>query len=326
MSLDRRSLLALGAIALGPAAGRAQPAIPDKAVRLLVGFGSGGGVDQVARLIAPQLERRTGRHIVIETRSGDSGASVGEMLKNGLNDGSHLALMPSTAIAAPLGTKVAPFDPVVDILPITLVGSFPLALAVSPRVGIETFAEYVAWLKGGDGERARLGTAALSDAFLQLFGRMLSRDLGPEMKMVGYRNASALMADLESGRIPAAVAAVPTLLTGHRGGRLRILMVTGAQRVKVAPKLPTGLELGLQGFELREWYGFFTGGKTPEAAVKAWNKHMRDVLDDDGLKGELTQLGLDVETSSPEEARERIALQMEFWKTRMETFGVKPKD
>ena len=326
MLLDRRSLLALGAIAVGPAAGRAQPAIPDKAVRLLIGFGTGGGLDQVARLIAPQLERRTGRHIVIEARSGDTGASVGEMLRNGPNDGSYLALMPSTTVAAPLGNKAAPFDPLVDILPITLVASFPLALAVSPRIGVETFQEYVEWLKGGDAERARLGTAALSDAFLQLFGKMLGRDLGPEMKMVGFRNASALITDLESGRVPAAVAAVPTLLTGHRGGRLRILLVTGAKRVKVAPKLPTGLELGLQGFELREWYGFFAGGKTPEAAVNAWNKHMRDVLDDNGLKGELTQLGLDVETSTPEEARERIATQMEFWKTRMQTFGVKLKE
>lgn len=326
MALDRRSLLALGVAAgFAPAASRAQPAIPDKAVRLLLGAGTGGGIDQVARLIAPQLERRTGRHFTIEYRSGSTGATAAEALKTGQADGSHLSLMPSTMIPALLAPKDATFDPLVDLAPISLVGSFPLALAVSPGIGVATLAEYSAWLKE-DPQRTTLGTAAMSDASIQLFSKMLGQQLGTIPNMVALRNPSAMMTDLESGRLPAAVAAVPTLLTAHRGGRLRILMVTGGKPLKSAPKLPTASELGLKDFELREWYGFFTAGKVPRPTVDAWNVHIRDVLDDSGLKGELTQLGLDIETSTPEEARQRVVAQVEFWKAGMGLPAAKPKD
>ncbi len=326
MPLDRRSLLALGAAAgFGPAAGRAQSAIPDKAVRLLLGAGTGGGIDQVARLIAPQLERRTGRHVVIEYRSGSTGSTAAEALKHGPADGSHLALMPSTMIAALLSPKDSTFDPLVDLAPISLVGSFPLALAVSPRIGVSTAEEYFAWLKD-DPQRAVLGTAASAVAALQLFGKMLNQHLGTPMSIVGLRNPSAMMTDLESGRLSAGIAGVPTLLTAHRGGRLKILMISGSKPLKFASKLPTGIDLGLKGFELREWYGFFTSAKVPRATLDAWNKQIRDLLDDGGLKGELTQLGLDLESSTPEEARDRVAAQIEAWKTGMGEAGAKPKD
>src|SRR5450432_1188530 len=107
MPMKRRSLLVLGGLAaptiLMPA--RAQNAIPDKAIRLLIGFGSGNGTDTVARELGPQLERRVGRHISVENRLGESGATAGEALKNGPNDGSFLALLPSTTIAARIGAK-----------------------------------------------------------------------------------------------------------------------------------------------------------------------------------------------------------------------------
>lgn len=320
MPLDRRSLLVLGAAAaVAPAAGRAQPAIPDKAVRLMLGAGTGGGLDQVARLIAPQLERRIGRHLTIDYRSGGAGTTVGEALKTGPGDGSHLALMPATTIGELLAVKSnAP-----DIAPISLIGSYAMALAVSTRIGVATLEEYAAWAKGGDAQRASLGMAATTDPVLRLFSRMLERDLGVTPSVVAIRNPSAMMIDLESGRLPATIAAVPTLFAAHRGGRLRILMTTGAAPMKVPPRLPTAIELGLKDFELREWYCFVTSGKAPRATVDAWNNHIRDVLEDGGLKGELTQLGLDLETSTPEEAGQRIATQTALWKARMDAFGEK---
>lgn len=326
MRLDRRSLLALGASGAGaslpPATAIAQPAIPDKAVRLLVGFGTGGGIDLVARQLAPQLERRVGRHVSVENRPGGTGALAGEALRKGPNDGSHLALMPSTTIAARLVSNAYPFDPLVDVAPITTVASFAMAVAVSPRIDVSTFEDYLKWLKGGDGERNRLGTVALSDAFIELFGKMLTRELGTAMSIVGFRNSSGMFNDLESGRLPAVVAAVPSLLSGHRGGRLKILVVTGRTPVRVAPRLPTAAQLGLNGFDLREWYAFFTGGLAPHVAVDAWNGHMRAVIEDAQMKTQLTQLGLDVETSTPEECTGRIADYLRLWKSRLETFGV----
>lgn len=326
MLFDRRSLLALGMAGAGtsllPAASRAQPAIPDKAVRLLVGFGSGNGTDVTARLLAPQLERRIGRHIVVENRPGVSGATAGEALKNGPTDGSTLALLPSTTMAGRLTTRDYPFDPLVDVTPVTLVGRFPLAIAVSPRIGVSTFEEYLAYLKGGQPENLRLGSTALSDAFVHLYGRMMSRAFGAAMTVVGFRGGSAMIADLEQGRIPAALSNLPTLLPAHRGGRVKIILLTGDRRSAAAPTLPTAADLKLESLDLREWYAFFTSAKAPVAAVDAWNGQVRSLLEDSGPRVELTQLGLDVEGSTSEEARAAVFEAMKQWKARLDSYGI----
>ena len=327
MLLDRRSLLTLGPAGAGasllpPAAGRAQPAIPDRAVRLLVGFGSGNGTDTAARLMAPQLERRIGRHIVVENRPGASGATAAEAVKNGPADGSTLLLLPSTTMAGRLTAKAYPFDPMVDVTPVTLIGRFPLAIAVSPKIGVSTFEEYMGYLKAGPPENRRLGSTAASDAFSQLYGKMMSRALGTQMTVVGFRGGSAMITDLEQGRIPAALSNLPTLLPAHRGGRVKIVLLTGDKRSAAAPNLPTAADLKLEGLDIREWYAFFTSPKAPLETVDAWNRQLRALMQDTGPRVELAQLGLEVEPSTPEEARAEVFESLKQWKARLELNGV----
>lgn len=324
-SVDRRAFLQLGALLLPgltslPAL--AQPAIPDRAVRLLVGFGAGNGTDIVARQFGPKLERRVGRYITIENRIGSSGAAAGEALKKGSNDGTNLALLPSTTFAARIGTPDYPFDPSVDVTPVTLIGTFPLAIAVSPKIEVSTYEEYVAYVGKTDAANRRLGSTALSVAFDQVYGRLFSRVLGVDMKIVGYRGGSSMVSDLEQGRVPAAISNLPTLLAAHRGGRCRIVLLTGDKPSPAAPQLPTAAKLGVSQLDMREWYMFLTGGKTPQAAVDAWNRHIRAVLDDNVAASDLTQLGLDVQGCSPQEARAAVDNTIATWKARMEAFGV----
>jgi tripartite-type tricarboxylate transporter receptor subunit TctC len=324
--LGRRSAIALTILSAPAIIGRTQgqSAIPDKAIRLLVGFGSGNGTDTVARELGPQLERRVGRHISVENRVGESGATAGEALKNGPNDGSFLALLPSTTIAAAIGDKNYPFDALTDTAPITLLGRFPLAIAVSPKIGVETYEEYVAYLKNADPERTRLGSTASSDAFSAVYGKMMSRALDVPMKVVGFRGGTAMVADVQQGRVPACISNLPTLLPSHRGGRVKIVLLTGSKRSNAAPRLPTASELNVQGLDVREWYMLFTGGKAPRAAVDAWNGHVRALIDNAEFRGVLIQLGLDAEGTTPEETRNAVVETLKLWRERMESFGVLP--
>jgi tripartite-type tricarboxylate transporter receptor subunit TctC len=322
--MKRRSLLIFGGLAaptiLRPAQG--QSAIPDKAIRLLVGFGSGNGTDTVARELAPQLERRVGRHISVENRVGESGATAGEALKNGPNDGSFLALLPSTTIAAQIGAKNYPFDALVDTAPITLLGRFPMAVAVSPKIGVDTYEQYVAYVKGGDADRVRLGSTASSEAFSAVYGKMMSNALGMTMKVVGFRGGTSMVTDVEQGRVPACISNLPTLLAAHRGGRVKIVLLTGSKRSGAAPGLPTAADLKVPGLDLREWYMLFTGGKAPRPVVDAWNGHLRALVGNAEFGGALTQLGLDAESTTPEETREAIVETLKLWRERMSAFGV----
>ncbi|HTR83255.1 MAG TPA: tripartite tricarboxylate transporter substrate-binding protein [Reyranella sp.] len=320
--LDRRACLALATASLLPKLSHAdEPAIPDKAVRLIVGFGQGGGLDLTARLIQPRLEPRVGRRITVENKAGGIGAAAGEALKNGPNDGSQLALMPSTTIASRLFSNSFPFDPLTDVAPITTVGTFPMAIAVAPGIGVTSLEEYVAWLKQGDSDRRRMGSNALFDAFAQMYGKMFAKELGTPIDIVDYRSANSIIADLTDNRIPAVAAGLPTLLQYHRGGKVRILCVTSPKRAPTAPKIPTVHELGHPGLEMVEWYGFYTGGRAPERTIDAWNVHLRAIVDQKDMTFQLSELGLIVETSTPEAMKKRIVEHLQLWRERAQTLG-----
>lgn len=326
LTLARRSLLTVAASAaptLLPHPGRAQTVLPDKGLRILVGFQANGGTDIVARLIATQLQRRLGRHVVVENKPGDSGAMPGELVKKAPADGATLAFLASTTLVARLGQVDFPFDPLVDLTPVSLAGNWPMGLAVSPKLGISTFEQYLQYLRSDEPDRHKLGNTA-SDAFIQAFNLMFSRELKVTMRGVTFRGASALVGDLADGRIPAAVSGIVSLLQHHRGGRIKLLMTTGDKRLAVARDIPTARELGYGALEVVEWFAYFARAGTAEPLIDAWNKQIRTVLDDRNLQGELAQLGLDVESSTPQEAVARIIGHRRAWKARMEAVGMSP--
>ena len=322
---NRRRLLALGTAVTTPAIlgtrATAQTILPERGLRVLVGFQANGGTDIIARLIATQLQRRLGRHVVVENKPGDAGAVPGELVKKGSTDGSTLAFLASTTLVSRLGQANFPFDPLVDLAPISLAGNWPMGLAVSPKLGISTFEEYLSYLKSDDADRRKLGTTA-SDAFIQAFNLMFSKELGITMKGVPFRGAAALVGDLADGRIPAAVSGMVSLLQHHRGGRVKLLMTTGNKRLAAAKGIPTARELGYTGLEVTEWFAYFARAGTAALVIDEWNRLIRTVLDDDNLKGELVQLGLDVETSTPQEVAERIRSHQKEWKARMQSVGM----
>jgi tripartite-type tricarboxylate transporter receptor subunit TctC len=324
----RRSLLALGAACaaspvLLPSGARAQTTLPDKGLTILVGFAPGGGADAMARAIAPRLERRIGRRVVVENRPGNVAAIPGEMLVKGPKDGTLVAFLASTTLAAKLVVSDFPFDPLADIAPITIVGTSQTGLAVSPKIGVAKFDEYVEWLKSGDDDRRRVGCTS-STLFVDVFAQLIGREINVKLETVAYRGASSLVADLQSGRLSAAVTAVTSFLEHHRGGRVRLLLTTGRTRSPMTPNVPTSVELGYPNLDVVEWFGFFASSLTPTPMIAEWNRHLRAVLDDREAKAQLMQLGLGVDPTTPEDAKARVAAYMQDWKKRLELVGMGP--
>ena len=212
--MKRRSLMAFGALvtpALIPGVVRAQSVLPNRSVRIFVGFEAGGGADLTARAIATQLERRLSRHVSVENRTGTSGAVPGELMKKATPDGSQLALLSSTTLVAKLAAKDFPFDPLHDVAPVMQVGDFPIAFAVSKTLGVSTFDEYLKWLKEGDAQRRKIAVSS-NLAFIQVLNVLLGKAIGETLEPVSYRGAIAAVADVEQGRIPASVNTVTSLL------------------------------------------------------------------------------------------------------------------
>jgi tripartite-type tricarboxylate transporter receptor subunit TctC len=321
--LTRRTVLAgsLVSPALWPGVGRAQTILPDKALTILVGFAANGGTDTIARAIAAPIERRVGRHLSVLTKPGSAGAIPGEMLKKGSADGSTVGFLASTTLVSKLAAADFPFDPLTDVTAISLAGTWPMALAVSPKLGVKTFDEYLRWLRTDDPKRLKLGSTA-SDTFIEAFSRMVGKALAVTFQPTAYRGTVALTDDLQEGRLPAAVSGIVSLLEHHRGGRLRLLMTTSPERLPVAPDVPTARELGYPGLEDLEWFAFFASAKTPAPLIGEWNRQIRAVMADKELTAQLTEIGLTVLTSTPEEAAARVAGHLKVWKDHMQDVGM----
>ena len=154
-----------------------------------------------------------------------------------------LGFIPTATLVGRLTTKSFPFDPQADLMPLTLVGTYPTALAVSRKIDVSSLADYGKWLQSAGPEGARFGTTSLQ-SFTHFFGLMVGRALGRPLEAVYFKGASPLIADLEQGKISAATSGLTSLLQHHRGSRLRILVSSGDQRSKIAPDIPTVVELG----------------------------------------------------------------------------------
>jgi tripartite-type tricarboxylate transporter receptor subunit TctC len=307
-------------------AASAQTTLPDKGLRIIVGFVNNGGADLMARSIAPALERRVGRRVTVENRPGNTGQAAGEALQNSsAKDGSVIAFMPSTTIALRAATASFPFDPEKDLAAITSAGTFQTALAVSPQIGASTLDAYIAWAKDGEAERRRVGVVA-TDALLRVYVRTVGHAIDVPLEGVGYRGALPLVSDLASGKLAAGMGGVTSFLEHHRGGRLRMLAVSGDRHFATAREVPTARELGRPDMLSPEWYGFFASVAAPPAIVTEWNRQICAVLADKEVAATLAQYGLEVEGSTPEEASARVKAHLESWRIRMAAFKLKPSN
>jgi tripartite-type tricarboxylate transporter receptor subunit TctC len=325
----RRSLLALGTACAAPmvatSAGQAQTSLPDRQLRILVGFAAGGGSELMARAIAPTLERRIGRRVTVENKRSGPGTDAGEIFKKDLEQGLVVAFMPTTTLAPKLAGSPFPFDAQSKLVALTKAGTFQVALAVSPDIGVSTFAEYVTWVKAKPSERARLGTTATDD-YLKIYAMMIGRKIGVPLEIVPHLGAARLVNAVEDDKVPAALGSVTTLMEHNYGGEVKVLMTSGRNRVTVLRDVPTVVELGYPDLELTEWYGFFASSASPPAIVAEWNRQLRLVLAESEVIAALAQLGLDVETSTQEETAALVELHRQTWKARLQLFGMKTVD
>ena len=322
-TITRRSSLALaGAAFAAPAVGRADTALPDKTLKILVGFPAGGGTDVMARFIAEAVKQRTGRNVIIDNKAGASGTIAVAELKNGPADGTAIAYVPSATIVQKLTMASVPFDPFTDIQPITLAGTVQTAFCVSPTIGVSTLKEYIEWLKGNP-TRASFGTTAMG-SFTHFFGVMAGREIGIPLEPVPYRGAAPLVADLQGGHIAAGCGGITDFLEHHRSGKVKVIFTSGVKPTTSAPEIPTATQLGYPALNILGWYVFFAPAKMPAPLVEAWGNELRAVLKLPEVEKKMVELGLDVETSTPAEFTQRMTTDLARWKTIIDSIGYKP--
>ena len=263
-----RNLLLAAALAANACAAWAQ--FPAKPVRVVVPYPPGGGTDILGRPIVQKLSEKWGQPVVIDNRGGATGMIGADIVAKAPPDGYTMLLSSSPEIVMNLSLypKMA-YDPVNDLVPVTLVAVTPLVLTVHPSVAARTVEEYLALAKTKPGQLAysSSGTGGphhVAGGQLGLLGKVA-------LLHVPYKGGGPQIADLLAGHTPSAFLAMPVAAAHIRSGKIRAIAVTTPQRSTAFPEVPTMAEAGLAGFDVAQWYGMFVPRGTPAAVVEKLN-------------------------------------------------------
>jgi tripartite-type tricarboxylate transporter receptor subunit TctC len=304
-------LVALGLCALTSPIGDALALdYPSRPVRFIVGYPAGGSTDIIARLIGQRLSERLGQQFVIENKPG-AGNNIGtETVVKADPDGYTVLLVnPANFINATLYTNLN-FNFIRDIAPVASFLRVPNVMTVSREVPAKTVAEFIAYVKANPG-KVNLASSG-NGTSVHLSGEMFMAMSGAKMLHVPYRGAAPAITDMLGNRVQLIFDNMPSIIGHIRGGALRALAVTTAERSPQLPDVPTVAET-IPGYEASALFGMGAPIKTPPEIIEKLNREINAVLAEPDVKARLIELGGEPLVSSPQGFGAMIAAETEKW-------------
>ena len=300
-------------------AGAAFAQYPDKPVKLLLTFSGGGQADLLARLVSERMKDSLGQPIVVEPRPGAGGNIAMEAAARAAPDGYTLVFgTPAVAINGALYRKLS-YDPVKDLVPLSLAAWGPYIVYVSGTVPVNNVAELIAYAKARPGKLnyASVGVGSGTHLAAVLF----TLAAGVEMTHVPYKGIQQVAPDLVSGEVQFTFNAYGPLAQFVQSGRVKMIATTASRRIPSLPELPTIAESGLPGFEAGGWYGFFTTAGTPRPVLEKLNAEIVRALSSPDLSAKIEGMGLVPSPQSLEEAARFVAAETTKWTRAVKASG-----
>ncbi len=270
-------LAALFALAFSlPAQAQTYPA---RAITIVVPVAPGGVSDTLARALALRLSQAIGQQVVVENRGGAAHTIGAAAVAKATPDGYTLLLTEGTALIPSLYRSL-PYDPAKDLAPVSGLITINQGVVVTPSLPVANVRELVELAKSRPGglSYANFGAGG------QLNMALLQIATGAKFVGVPYRGSGPAMNDVIAGHVPMIVASVGIVAPLARGGKVKLLAVTGAKRVPQLPDVPTIAEGGWPTFESTFWFGLFAPGGTPPAIVRRLNADVQRILADDAFR------------------------------------------
>ena len=321
MKLTKRVLLvAISASALGSAPLASSQAYPARPVRLIVASGTGGGLDYVARLIAPRLSDRLGQSIVVDNRAGASGTIAAELTARAAPDGYTLILL-SASLVVYASVNSTRFDLLKDFAPVTQVTEGPYVLVTNTSLAVTSVRELIAYAKSNPGKLnyASTGNATLNHLATEFF----AISTGVKLVHVPYKGVGAALPDIFANQVQMTFVSIPSAAPHIRAQRLRALAVSGATRSKAAPELPTIVEAGVPGFVVTQWHGMLAPRGTPSSVIERLQRAVASVLQHADVSQRLAADGSEPVGSLPHEFGARLQTEREKWRMVAQKTGIR---
>ena len=272
---------------------------PTKPIRVIVPYAAGGTSDILARTVGPKLTEAWGQQIIVDNKPGANGNVGADFVAKSPPDGYTVLLADIGAIAiSPSVYPKLPYDPVTDLAPIVMVAYSPHVLAVHPSVPVNSVKELIDLAKAKPGQ-LNFAISGVGGA-PHLAGIDFAQRTGVQWTYIPYKGGSQAVTDVVAGQANVLFNGMLATWPSVRGGKLRALGISSAQRVASAPDTPTVAEQGLPGFETGSWQGVVAAAGTPREIVAKMNAEFARVLNIPDVRERLAQQGAEVRTGTPE--------------------------
>jgi tripartite-type tricarboxylate transporter receptor subunit TctC len=277
--ISRRATLALPLALAMPAIARAQGAFPDRNLRYIVPFPPGGLTDIMARLVAQKLSEVMGKSVVVDNRAGGNALIGADAAAKAAPDGhTLLAITLTHAVNATLFPN-APYDFRRDFAVISLLGSLPLVVVVNAeKSAARSLSDLIGLARTTRLNGGSSGNGSPPHLGLELFRRVAQA--GDNLVHVPYRGGAPSVTDLAAGNLDVMVSNLPECLAQIRGGRLRALAITSAERHPLVPDVPTVRELGVPQLEITNWTAVLTQAAVPAPILARLERDVQTAIHD----------------------------------------------
>ncbi|HSI01948.1 MAG TPA: tripartite tricarboxylate transporter substrate-binding protein [Reyranella sp.] len=318
----RASLASIATLA-APAIVRAQDTLDS--LKILIGFPPGGTSDVAARHLADKLMPAYARNAIVDNRPGAAGRIAIDALKAAAPDGRTLLLTPASTVTiyAAVYRKLS-YNPMTDLLPVSLASTFVHGFAVGPLVPAEvkTLAQYAAWAKANPA-KSSCGNPG-EGSFPHFLTMLLARGLDAPIQPVPYRGGAPALVEMTAGQLAALMLPDGAFLPFTKDGRARVLATSGEKRSPFYPDAATFAEQGVKDIVVTEWFGIFAPPATPAATIARASQAITKALTDKQLGEVYAQTGMVPGGSTPQQLAAMIKSDSETWTPRIKAIGFQP--
>jgi len=319
--LLRRAATALGAACCLVAPVLAQaPAAAQPPLRLVVPFTPGTGIDLIARTVGPRLGERLGRAVVVDNRVGASGNIGTEAVVRAAPNGATLLVSVNTLVMNRSLYPKLPFDPVKDLVPVSLTSWGQLLLVTHPGTGWRAASDLLRAAKAKPG-RINYGSPGVGTPH-HLSMELFKSETGVFLTHIPYRGTGPAVTDLLGGQVEAMFLPIHVALPHVKAGKLVALGIGSDRRHPLLPQLPTLAEAGAGHSNVSMWYGIFAPPGTAPDLVARLNRELRDILAQPEIRAAFETQGMDPAASTPEEFRRLVEADAGRWASLIKARGI----
>jgi tripartite-type tricarboxylate transporter receptor subunit TctC len=290
----------------------AQSSYPSKPIRLIVPFAPGAGTDTVARLVGNKLSESLGQAVVVENKTGASGAIGAEAVAKAEADGYTLLFVASPFTTVAAADPSVRYDPIKQFTPVALIATGPLVWVVNSQLPVNSLKELAAHSKVNPGKLAygSAGSGGINHLALESFNARA----GADILHVPYKGIAPATLDLISGQIHAMTGTIPAVLQYIKQGKVKALAVLGSNRNALLPDVPSAKEAGMSEVTAMNYWGIVAPTGTPKEVVNKLNLEVQKLLLQTDFRARMDAEGVEITPGGPERLGLLIANDFYGWK------------